>query len=733
MARKSTGTKYKSRGIWYACITVAQRKRESFAMPTCKTEEQAEERKNIVNDVVQRLRGAGHAALVARFAKEAAERPAGKPLDRLLGSVKALCCGDMVPRDLLLDTALFREVGEMWTSGRMNEKYPGQGYARAGAKDIAGLLEKHVYPHIGELPVSMIRQEHVQLVLQNYPKGNDQDSLRNIGKLTNRVINLAVKPLGIIPSNPLPTGWIPKPGSKKSRTCLYPTEDVQLMACTAVDLGLRVLWGYLHREGHRRGEAFLLRFRNFDLKLGTINLPPEFNKTGEARFWVLSPGVAAMLRAWKRYREEVLGERVTGESLVFFGRNNRPPESRKFHAARTYRENLETAGIDRPQLFEQPGSSHKQVRAHDTRAAFVTVALANGKGDMWISDRTGHSSLEEMKTYRRNARAFIELNLGDWRPVDQLIPELQPHLDAPPAQATAAAAPASAAPAVAAPAPAAPAPEAPTVAAQVAMSAAAPSRKRARRTAAAEAKPGVLPAAEAPAAAAETPLHPLPVAVAEAAPAVVEAAFVADAVPGCEEVQQPHGELAAAAPACTSDEGGWGAHGEAPEAIVGAIVADRSDLRLGAGFVGFEIRRDLPWMFAVQSPPTFGALISSSGTAPALARARRCGSRPLPAPPPPRSASPGCSASASSAAAGKGAPRTPPAPRCSTPRRSSPRTTPRSPGACSPPRDPHAHARPSRSPSPAIDHGSWSRTSPTAATPARSPASSARGPGPSCC
>ena len=121
MARKLEGSKYKSRGVWYAYITVARGKRESFAMPTCTTEEQAEARKNILNDVVQRLRGAGHAALVPRWAKEAAERPTGKALDRIVNAVTALCCGKMVPRDLLLDSSTFREVGEMWTSGEMEK------------------------------------------------------------------------------------------------------------------------------------------------------------------------------------------------------------------------------------------------------------------------------------------------------------------------------------------------------------------------------------------------------------------------------------------------------------------------------------------------------------------------------------------------------------------------------------------------------------------------------------
>ncbi len=314
MGRRATGTTYESRGVWYASITVAQRKRESFAMPTCKTEEQAEARKDIVNDVVQRLRAAGHAALVPRFAEQAAQRPAGKELDRLMSAVNGLCSGSLVPKeDQAVDPMLYREIGEMWTSGEMERRYRGQVTTPADAKHIAGLLEKHVYPHIGEIPAPLIGPEHGQLVLNKYPEGNDPDSRRQVAKFTNRVMSLAASVLKIIPHNPFPAGWIPPEGPKKSRSCLYPPEDAKLMACNEVPLGLRLLWGYLHREGHRKNEVFSLKWLHFDLELGTINL--EWNKTMQPRFWVLAPGVAAMLRAWKRYRQEVLGEQLRADDL----------------------------------------------------------------------------------------------------------------------------------------------------------------------------------------------------------------------------------------------------------------------------------------------------------------------------------------------------------------------------------------------------------------------------------
>ncbi|WP_437671249.1 hypothetical protein [Sorangium sp. So ce131] len=59
------------------------------------------------------------------------------------------------------------------------------------------------------------------------------------------------------------------------------------------------------------------------------------------------------------------------------------------HAAERFRAHLQLAGIDRPELFED-SDERQQVRAHDTRSTFITAALANGRSETWVADRTGH-------------------------------------------------------------------------------------------------------------------------------------------------------------------------------------------------------------------------------------------------------------------------------------------------------------------------------------------------------
>ncbi|KYF89597.1 hypothetical protein BE17_14580 [Sorangium cellulosum] len=86
----------------------------------------------------------------------------------------------------------------------------------------------------------------------------------------------------------------------------------------------------------------------------------------------------------------------------------RPPPARRHRPPGAFR------GSDEPQ----------QVRAHDTRSTFITVALANGRSEIWVADRTGHRSSIMVQRYRRAARTFAELGLGELASLAEALPEL---------------------------------------------------------------------------------------------------------------------------------------------------------------------------------------------------------------------------------------------------------------------------------------------------------------------
>jgi integrase len=57
------------------------------------------------------------------------------------------------------------------------------------------------------------------------------------------------------------------------------------------------------------------------------------------------------------------------------------------------RSHLAELGLEqeRPELFTTTPERHR-MRVHDLRGTFITVSLANGHSESWISDRIGHRS-----------------------------------------------------------------------------------------------------------------------------------------------------------------------------------------------------------------------------------------------------------------------------------------------------------------------------------------------------
>jgi integrase len=93
------------------------------------------------------------------------------------------------------------------------------------------------------------------------------------------------------------------------------------------------------------------------------------------------------------------------------------------HLADQLRDGLRQAGVTREKLFER-GEHRLRLRAHDLRATFVTLALANEKTEDWVATRTGHGSSQMIALYRRQAKTAGELKLGWLKPLHEVIPEL---------------------------------------------------------------------------------------------------------------------------------------------------------------------------------------------------------------------------------------------------------------------------------------------------------------------
>jgi integrase len=303
----------------------------------------------------------------------------------------------------------FRAFAEDWTEERLHTRWPDHIKKKSSRADDRERLQKYVYPLVGHIPVSDFSLDHADAVMRSLPSTLAPATRRHVAQLMHRVLALAVYPTRQRPSNPLPRGFLPAAKSKKAFSYLYPAEDAQLLACQAVPLEHRLLYGFLAREGMRVSEVERLTWSAVDLERGAITL--DENKTDCPRAWALDSGVVTALSAWRGLRESPGLDETVFRVYVK-------------QLAAQLRKHLRVAGIDRPALFER-SAARQPIRAHDLRATYITISLANGRTETHVQDRTGHTSSVMINRYRRAARSLAELDLGPLVPLDRAIPELR--------------------------------------------------------------------------------------------------------------------------------------------------------------------------------------------------------------------------------------------------------------------------------------------------------------------
>jgi integrase len=319
------------------------------------------------------------------------------------------------------DDMTFRQLGDLWTTGRLASMFPRYVRQKKSADDDESRLRLYVYDHIGDTPIRDFAPpkglELAERVMASLPGPSELSNAtaRHVAQTVHRVLGLAVYPLRILEVHPLPRGFMPRPANDKAKSYIYPDENAKLMCCKRVPLVERLFYGFLTREGARVGEIRALQLYELDLQHGWGHL--DETKNGRPKDWPLSPGT---LEALKRYRDRFMRFKE-GAAHVFARGDGTLLDP--YEIAENLRRYLRLARVERPQLYLK--NRHRlQLRAHDLRASFVTVALANGRTESWVADRTGHLSSQMINRYKRWARGHAEQNLGDWVPLHEAIPEL---------------------------------------------------------------------------------------------------------------------------------------------------------------------------------------------------------------------------------------------------------------------------------------------------------------------
>lgn len=381
-------------------------------------EGEARRRAAVLQELASDLTHAGATVEAPIILKKGAEATSDRDFRQIVKIAHELCEHAGQPRRVKLQGLTLRELGERWTDGILHRDYPDQIKLKKTAEDDAGRFENYVYPLIGDRPVASITLDDAEAVMRGLPKKLAPATRRQIGNNLARLLKLAVYPLRIIDRSPIPQGFLPSKGKRKAFAYLYPDEDARLLVAGKIAFCYRLLWGFLTREGMRLGEAIDLTWGDLDLARGAVRL--DQNKTDDPRAWALQDGTAEALRRYRRNH----CPNVEATDRVFVDHSGKPLS--KFGLADLLREHLGAIGLkkERPELFTTT-DERRQIRVHDLRGTFVTVALANGRPESWISDRTGHRSSAMISLYKRTARSFAELGLGDLVPLSAALPELR--------------------------------------------------------------------------------------------------------------------------------------------------------------------------------------------------------------------------------------------------------------------------------------------------------------------
>lgn len=198
------------------------------------------------------------------------------------------------------------------------------------------------------------------------------------------------------------------------------------MAHTTIPLVKRIYIGMSNREGPRRGNLVVLEWPDLllDFEDGAGYILLDRTKSGRDGKWQLDPGTAEALRRWRLLcpSERWVFPALAVPAARRISRTDRPMYVQQLGA--DLRAWLQECGVKRQKLFET--TKHRiRLRAHDLRATFVTLALANGRPEAWVMQRTGHTTSAMLTRYRRDADSITELNLGWFTPLHEAIPELE--------------------------------------------------------------------------------------------------------------------------------------------------------------------------------------------------------------------------------------------------------------------------------------------------------------------
>jgi integrase len=267
----------------------------------------AEERRALLANLAERLRGAAGPEEIAQLLEIAGQARSDKALRAARDAAEAIAAGTTT-RAAAAIAPTFEVFAKEWTDGALHKKHPDHVKEKRTAYRDSQLLRLYVLPITKDIRLPDFELEHAEAVMASLPGGLAAATRRHVAQVISRVMRLAVYPGKWIANSPIPRGWLPRVGDPKAKECLFPDEDACLLAGRSIEpdkdgipIVRRFAYGFLMREGMRTDEMAGLRWREVDLERGRVNL--DENKTDDPRDWDLRPDTAEALRRWKERSE----------------------------------------------------------------------------------------------------------------------------------------------------------------------------------------------------------------------------------------------------------------------------------------------------------------------------------------------------------------------------------------------------------------------------------------------
>lgn len=259
-------------------------------------------------------------------------------------------------------------------------------------ENYEGLLRTHVLPHIGHVTVSKLEPSHLVKLYRDLETGGlSARSVGNVHRVLHNMVGRAVR-WNYAARNVVEL--IDPPRFKQREMVSLTSEQAKQFLATATDHRLEALFVLALTTGARLGELLGMAWRDVDLKAGTVRIRETLQRSegghslGEpktsssARTVTLSSlGIAAIDRHHTHQTEEQLkaGAEWSDTGLVFTNTAGTALNPNNVYR-RDFKPLTRLAGLP------------ENLRFHDLRHAFASLALSSGIPVTVVSQMLGHAN-----------------------------------------------------------------------------------------------------------------------------------------------------------------------------------------------------------------------------------------------------------------------------------------------------------------------------------------------------